>query len=38
MVFLGLMAGASILGPALGYILGGALLEIYVDFPNLPPP
>ena len=37
LLFVGLMAGASIFGPALGYILGGSLLNIYVDFPNPPP-
>jgi len=33
----GIMAGFSILGPALGFIMGGSLLNIYVDHPKPPP-
>ncbi|KAF6041058.1 SLCO4C1 [Bugula neritina] len=31
------MSASSILGPAVGYILGGSLLNIYVDYPKSPP-
>ncbi|XP_021347929.1 solute carrier organic anion transporter family member 4A1-like isoform X2 [Mizuhopecten yessoensis] len=30
--YLGIYYGASILGPALGFLLGGVLLDVYVDF------
>jgi len=33
----GIMSASSILGPAVGYILGGSLLNIYVDYPKSPP-
>ncbi|XP_067940411.1 solute carrier organic anion transporter family member 4C1-like [Watersipora subatra] len=37
-LYIGLMAGASVFGPAMGFIFGGFLLEIYVDYPRKPPP
>ncbi|KAF6020599.1 SLCO4C1 [Bugula neritina] len=36
-LYVGIMAGFSILGPALGFIMGGSLLNIYVDHPKPPP-
>lgn len=34
---LGMFYAFSSLGPALGYILGGQLLDVYVDYPKPPP-
>ena len=31
------MAAGSGFGPSLGYVVGGNLLEIYVDHPRKPP-
>ena len=29
--------GGSIVGPSIGYLGGGALIDLYVDFPEPPP-
>jgi len=34
-VFSGIMYAFATLGPALGYIIGGQLLNIYVDFDSI---
>lgn len=37
LLFTGIFYASAMLGPALGYIGGGQLLNLYVDYPKLPP-
>ena len=36
-IHIGIMVGGSIVGPSIGYLGGGALIDLYVDFPEPPP-
>lgn len=37
-MYLAIMTSVTAIGPALGFIIGSNILQIYVDMPSLPPP